>query len=264
MSYPPVSVIIPHSPAHTPASMLDEAIESVESQSVNTEVIMVTDDEQRGPAWARNRGLERADTRFVAFLDADDLWKRGKLSRQLDEIADTEAAICVEGRERTTREFVRDIYLGRIESLTSSILLDTERTSVRFEERLERREDHLFILEAATDGGVCFCEDIVTIRKQPDGLSAQNEPDIRVRANERFAELFAERVSADVADAHSDEFFHILYHGVGRSAHKKREFGRAIGYFRRALSHRFSPRTLAAMALSTLLWPTTVFDSKTG
>jgi glycosyltransferase involved in cell wall biosynthesis len=245
-----VSVVVPYSPEHTPEAMLEEALTSAETQSVPTEPIVVTDDEQRGPAWARNRGLERADTRFVAFLDADDLWKPGKLERQLDAIEETGAAICVEGSSRSTDAFLRDLYLGRIESLTSSVLLDTSAVELRFVETLERREDHLFILEAAAAGGVCFREDLVTIRKQPDGLSARNSPELRVRANERFAELFAERVSPELADRYADAFYHKLYHGVGRAAHRNGEYEQAIGYFRRALAHDVTPRTVAATCLS--------------
>lgn len=245
-----ISVIVPYSPTHTPQEMLDEALASVDAQSVPTESIVVTDEEGRGPSWARNRGMERSDARFVALLDADDLWKPRKLERQLEAIEDTGAAICVEGASRSTEAFLRDLYIGRISSLTSSVLLDTSAVEPRFVEELERREDHFFILEAAAAGGVCFCDDIVTIRKQPNGLSARGSPELRLRANERFAELFAERISPELADRYADAFYHKLYHGIGRAAHHGGQYGQAIGYFRRALAHAVTPLTLAAMCLS--------------
>jgi len=38
---------------------------------------------QQGPSFARNRGVEAAQGRWLAFLDSDDEWKPGKLQAQL-------------------------------------------------------------------------------------------------------------------------------------------------------------------------------------
>jgi glycosyltransferase involved in cell wall biosynthesis len=43
--------------------------------------------EPRGVAAARNAGLERVDTDWVAFVDDDDLWAPGKLAAQLEALA---------------------------------------------------------------------------------------------------------------------------------------------------------------------------------
>ena len=98
---PEVSVIIP---AWNRRAMVLEAIESVLAQpDADFELIVVDDGStdgtleelarldritvertaRRGPAAARNRGVTVANASLIAFLDSDDLWAPGKLSRQL-------------------------------------------------------------------------------------------------------------------------------------------------------------------------------------
>jgi glycosyltransferase involved in cell wall biosynthesis len=99
-----VSVVIP---THNRAALLERALRSVLSQTYrHLEVIvvddrstdhtsrlleevrdprvrMVTVDSRRGVAEARNRGIELASGRFIAFLDDDDEWLPRKVERQL-------------------------------------------------------------------------------------------------------------------------------------------------------------------------------------
>ena len=85
--------------------MLLEAIDSVLAQSATAFELIVIDDgstdgtaehlarlgetirieriEHRGPAAARNRGVELAHAPLIAFLDSDDLWAPSKLEHQL-------------------------------------------------------------------------------------------------------------------------------------------------------------------------------------
>jgi glycosyltransferase involved in cell wall biosynthesis len=101
---PEISVIIP---TYNRRAMLLEAVDSVLAQSFESFELIVIDDgstdgtvenlarldrtsriefdriDHRGPAAARNRGVELARAPLIAFLDSDDLWSPTKLERQL-------------------------------------------------------------------------------------------------------------------------------------------------------------------------------------
>lgn len=68
---PLLTVVIPTADYHL--AIVEEAIQSVLSQTVYCRCIVVYDHEQRGAGWARNRGLEQVNSPFVTFLDSDDL-----------------------------------------------------------------------------------------------------------------------------------------------------------------------------------------------
>lgn len=102
-SGPLVSVIIP---CYNNADMLPSAVNSVLAQDyANIEVIVIDDgstdesinvlkqfgdkitliqQENQGPAAARNKGLQAASGKYIAFNDSDDLWLPGKLTAQVN------------------------------------------------------------------------------------------------------------------------------------------------------------------------------------
>ena len=102
MNCPIVSVIVP---AYNADRFLSDAIRSITEQNYSPLQIIVVNDgstdgtaeianrlgdrieyvfqENRGPAAARNRGIDLARGEFIAFLDADDLWVADKLIDQV-------------------------------------------------------------------------------------------------------------------------------------------------------------------------------------
>lgn len=97
-----VSVIIP---AYNAEEFISESLESVLTQTYkNFEIIVINDGstdftnrillryhsriktysiKHSGPASARNVGIRNSSGKYIAFLDADDLWKKNKLLKQV-------------------------------------------------------------------------------------------------------------------------------------------------------------------------------------
>lgn len=71
-------------------------LETLEKQEARIRVIR---QENSGAAKARNHGLLEAAGRFVAYLDADDLWSPEKLKKQLAFMTEKEAAFSFTGYE---------------------------------------------------------------------------------------------------------------------------------------------------------------------
>lgn len=103
-----VSVIIP---AYNARDFIADAVDSALAQTVKSVDIIVVDDgstdgtgdvlsrfgaairvvrqPNRGVAVSRNLGIAEARGRYVAFLDADDIWEPRKIEEQLDAISST-------------------------------------------------------------------------------------------------------------------------------------------------------------------------------
>ncbi len=112
---PLVSIVIP---VHNAEKYIEETVRSVQAQTIqDLELLLVedgsrdasaeklqalaaaderirvfTNGEPHGACYARNLGIREAKGRYLAFLDADDLWKSTKLERSLAKMRETGAA----------------------------------------------------------------------------------------------------------------------------------------------------------------------------
>ncbi len=110
-----VSVIIP---TYNSSEYISEAINSVLLQAYNELEIIVIDDgstdtteetvkkirdnriryiksEKQGNYFARNMGIRKSRGEYIAFLDADDIWLKDKLKKQVDVLSkDNDVGLC--------------------------------------------------------------------------------------------------------------------------------------------------------------------------
>ncbi|MDX2028148.1 MAG: glycosyltransferase [Alphaproteobacteria bacterium] len=122
MSGPRISVIIPYYKA---AAFVENAVASIRRQNyTNLEIILIDDGSEddvaarvkgwgddivflqqpnKGPAAARNLGIQKATGEIIAFLDADDLWPDDKLAVQLPKLEQDGELGIVTGRVQYVR-----------------------------------------------------------------------------------------------------------------------------------------------------------------
>ncbi len=113
-----ISLIIP---VFNAARFLPEAIDSVRKQSrkvdeiivvddastddtarvaktLGPDIILVSCDNNGGPAVARNKGIERASGAIIAFLDADDIWPHDSVEVRLQALETDKSLAIVSGQ----------------------------------------------------------------------------------------------------------------------------------------------------------------------
>lgn len=208
MTQPLVSIV---TPVHNSAEFLHRAVESVFAQTLpDWELILVNDastdgsgdliDElaerdqrvvaehmpaNEGAARTRNRGIERARGRFIAFLDSDDSWEPAKLEEQVGLAEETGAeliygAYYIQRHDSDDRRLIRPrptvTYSGLLNNTliaTSAALYDSDRLGKVYMPDIKKRQDlglWLSILRRI-DQAQAVEEPVATIHKRPGSLS---------------------------------------------------------------------------------------------
>lgn len=209
-----VSVVIP---TYNSAKFLDEALQSVFDQTFKDYEIIVVDDgstdqtkqvidrygnkirylyqENGGPAKARNLGIRHSSGKYIAFLDADDVWLPLKLERQVcmfhqrpelamvftENLLFNESGVFQTSMGKRKRlmkgDVARNIFLHS-EILTSSVIVRVEVFNKigLFEEELQLAEDdNMWIRTAANFKIELIDEPLVKRRVHSQNITADRK-----------------------------------------------------------------------------------------
>ena len=96
---------------------IDKSINIIESlMAIDERISLIKLNKNSGPAIARNRGIQEAKGRYIAFLDSDDLWTSDKLLKQISFMQVYDIALSYTGYYRVEEE--REEIIDQIHVLT--------------------------------------------------------------------------------------------------------------------------------------------------
>lgn len=211
---PKVSII---TPTYNSATYIDETIQSVRNQSYQNWEMVVTDDcssddtqsivsewcnrderiklfildKNSGAATARNTSLYHSSGRFIAYLDADDLWYPDKLEKQIHFMRQQRCGfsctsyevIDEKGNPKNKVVVMKDVldYKGfLINNLlqTVGIMADTEIVNRKCLEmpQMRRRQDAATWLLVLKDGNACYgMQEVLAKYRRVSGSLSSNK-----------------------------------------------------------------------------------------
>lgn len=165
-----IAVVIPvrkgGSPTETLASLARQTFRDFA-------VTVVSDEEEKGACWARNRGMERTDSPLLLFSDDDVKWERGAfldLVSTLDanpEASYSYGSFRIDGRDVSNVPFSANLL--RKQNFVSTMALVRREHHPGWDESLRRLQDYdvyLTMLERGRTGVYCGKRIFSTTRRE--------------------------------------------------------------------------------------------------
>ncbi len=191
-SYPHLEHILVADGAQDPTI---PCIEAYMREHPQLPIKLVVQQTNQGAAHARNRGVEEAKGRYIAYIDADDVWRPDKLAKQLEYMEKTGAGFCFSGYEfgdenaKGTGKIVRVpqtiTYRQALKNttiFTSTVIFDTElipKEEIRMP--IIKSEDTALWWKILRTGRLAYGldENLVTYRRPASSLSSNKLEAVR-------------------------------------------------------------------------------------
>jgi glycosyltransferase involved in cell wall biosynthesis len=222
-----VSVVIP---VYNNRNFIGDAIESVLCQTLSPLEIIVVDDgstennndilkkyskkiifiqqENRGPASARNTGIRNAKGDFIAFLDSDDIWVPNKMEKQMALFSSNPDLVMVYSRFvvfdgkacENMADWPKSVYSGEIfEKLLAENFIAMSSVVVKslilttigmFDESLITAEDTNLYLKIAKRWKIGGVKDVL-VRRRNHGENLSSRVDVPIGTLENLDRIVA-------------------------------------------------------------------------
>jgi teichuronic acid biosynthesis glycosyltransferase TuaG len=195
---PDVSII---TPLHNAEAYMTKTVASVQAQNYpNWELILVDDassdrsvqlaeafasedprirlirlERNAGPAVARNRGVEAAQGRYIAFLDSDDFWHPDKLEKQLAFMRAKDAALSFTAYNMVDGKSWLQIAVHDVpQVVTYEALLKTNEIGKVYFPLIRKRQDFALWLKILREHGTAYGmkEVLADYAVRPDSVSS--------------------------------------------------------------------------------------------
>lgn len=169
----------------------DGTVQKIEEYMVQTKderIHLIKQPENMGAARARNRGLQEASGRYIAYLDADDLWVPEKLEREIAYMREKAAAFAFTGYEFANEQGIGTGKVVKVPEIltykealknttifTTTVMFDTTRISKELLEMpIMKSEDTALWWKVLRNGYVAYGldENLVKYRRAGKSLSS--------------------------------------------------------------------------------------------
>ena len=216
-----VSVIMP---TYNAGKYLADSIDSILAQTYTNLELVITDDcstddtidilkryaekdsrvkvevleSNSGPGIARNKSIERAKGRYIAFCDCDDRWFPEKLEKQLQHMRKHDCALCsssylicdennevtginISPNHLTLNDMKRDNKIGCL-----TAIYDIQRLGHKYYmPAIRKRQDWALFLNILKDCQICFCitDPLAYYRQRKESISSKKLPLVKYNVN---------------------------------------------------------------------------------